>query len=42
MVVWFNVPYAVRGGREHQEEDENQQDACDSWDWRASTNQRAA
>ena len=34
IVEWFDPPYAVGGGREHQEEDENQQDARDSRDWR--------
>lgn len=27
-----DLPYTVGGGGEHQEEDENQQDTCDSWD----------
>lgn len=27
-----DLPHAVGGGCEHQEEDENQQDARDSWD----------
>lgn len=40
MLLWLDLPYAVGGGCEHQEEDENQQDACDSWDWRQSSNQR--
>lgn len=33
IVEWFDTPYAVGGGREHKEEDENQQDARDSRDW---------
>lgn len=28
----IELPYAVGGGHEHQEEDENQHDARDSWD----------
>lgn len=27
-----DLPYAVGGGCEHQEEDEDQEEACDSWD----------
>lgn len=41
MVVWFDLPYAVGGGRKHQEKNENQQDARDSWDWGESANQTA-